>query len=449
MVLLLSALAAGCGGGGDSGRDPVLGTGGAGAGGAGAIPGAPAGAIAPGAACSAATGPTIPTVTASDPTNGNQFVTVSTRGVAGGGKLITATFSLAMNPATINATTFTLAPVGGAVVTPLVPVSYNASTNVATLTVPALTPNTSYTAVLAGGTIMAANGNALPCTYAWNFKTAPPPPVAGAAPVNLGRATPFAIAARAGVTNANAVPPDTNTAINGNVVLHPTATCNGVAVDAAGGFGNCNAAGGFLAPTLSGASQVISPLFPDAGVTSGAIMIDLRAAYDSITPANLPGGTPLGCATIGTGGGAGAGVGCAGNATLAPGVYTSSGPSIGVTGTLTLDGGGDTNSRFIFQAASTVTTAAAAIPRVAASQIVLTNGAKASNVFWQVGSSATIGTYSIFQGNVLADTTISMGTGATSSVRLLAGAVTGTGQFTFDANVVSVPGNVNAPASCQ
>jgi hypothetical protein len=96
-----------------------------------------------------------------------------------------------------------------------------------------------------------------------------------------------------------------------------------------------------------------------------------------------------------------------------------------------------------------VTTAAAAIPRVAASQIVLTNGAKASNVFWQVGSSATIGTYSIFQGNVLADTTISMGTGATSCGRLLAGAVTGTGQFTFDANVVSVPGNVNAPASCQ
>ena len=75
MALLLVAFVAGCGGGGS---DPILG-----AGGIGASAGAPPGAIIPGATCAAAAGPTIPTVTSSDPTNGNQFVTTSTNGVAG------------------------------------------------------------------------------------------------------------------------------------------------------------------------------------------------------------------------------------------------------------------------------------------------------------------------------------------------------------------------------
>jgi hypothetical protein len=79
---------------------------------------------------------------------------------------------------------------------------------------------------------------------------------------------------------------------------------------------------------------------------------------------------------------------------------------------------------------------------------VLINGAKASNVWWQVGSSATIGTYADFQGNILADSSIVLGTSATSCGRLLAGAVTASGAFTFDTNVVSVPGNPAAPAGC-
>ena len=111
MALLLVAFVAGCGGG----KDPILGGGGAGAPG---IPGAPIGAIIPGAVCTAATGPTIPTVTLSDPANGNQFVPTSTTGVANGGKLITATFSLAMDPLTINSTTFTLTPVDGVALIP-------------------------------------------------------------------------------------------------------------------------------------------------------------------------------------------------------------------------------------------------------------------------------------------------------------------------------------------
>ena len=218
-------------------------------------------------------------------------------------------------------------------------------------------------------------------------------------------------------------------------MLDPTTTCFAVPIDAVGGFGAC----GGRAPTLTG--QVISPLFPDAGVTSGNIKADLLAAYNSILPANLPGATVLGCGTIGTAGGGGAGVGCAGNATLPPGVYISATAStVGVTGILTLDGQGDSNARFIFQVPSALTTAAGA-PGAPGSEIRLINGAKASNVFWQVGSSAVIGTYALFQGNVLADTSITMGTSATSCGRLLAGAVTASGAFIFDTNVVSVPGN--------
>lgn len=102
MALLFGAALAGCGGG----PDPILGTGAS----AGLVFVPPVGAIAPGAACNAGAGATIPTVTASDPSSGNQFVTTSTNGVAGGGKTVNATFSIAMNPATIKATTFTLAP---------------------------------------------------------------------------------------------------------------------------------------------------------------------------------------------------------------------------------------------------------------------------------------------------------------------------------------------------
>ena len=225
-------------------------------------------------------------------------------------------------------------------------------------------------------------------------------------------------------------------------MLDPTATCNAVTVDAVGGFGLCNG----MAPTLTG--KVISPLF-NTGVTSTAIKADLNTAYINLMPAKLPGATVLGCGTIGTSGGAGALIGCAGNATLPPGVYISAtSSSIGVTGILTLDGQGDSNARFVFQAPSTLTTAAGAVG-TPGSQIVLINGAKASNVWWQVGSSATIGTYAIFNGNILADTSITLGTSSTSCGRLLAGAITASGAFTFDTNVVSVPGNANAPPGCQ
>jgi hypothetical protein len=105
-----------------------------------------------------------------------------------------------------------------------------------------------------------------------------------------------------------------------------------------------------------------------------------------------------------------------GGTTKTAGVYcTASG--IGVTGTLTLDGGGNPNSVFVFQAGSDLTTAG---------DIVLINGAQAANVYWQVGTSATIGTASQWKGNILAHVSITMVTNAKLVGRALArtGAVT-------------------------
>jgi hypothetical protein len=99
-----------------------------------------------------------------------------------------------------------------------------------------------------------------------------------------------------------------------------------------------------------------------------------------------------------------------GGTTKAAGTYcTASG--IGVTGTLTLDGGGDPNATFVFQAGSSLITAG---------NIVLINGAQAKNVFWQVGTSATLGTGSQWQGNILALTSITLVDNATLTGRALA-----------------------------
>jgi hypothetical protein len=107
-----------------------------------------------------------------------------------------------------------------------------------------------------------------------------------------------------------------------------------------------------------------------------------------------------------------------GGRTLLPGVYNSA-SSMGLTGALTLNAQGDPNSVFVFQMGSSLTSASG-------SQINLINGAQACNVYWQVGSSATLGTGSTFIGTILALTSITVTTGVTIDGRVLArnGAVT-------------------------
>lgn len=250
---------------------------------------------------------------------------------------------------------------------------------------------------------------------------------------NLGILATYGIASYGGITNVNS---GGTTQINGDVVLNPTYTCNGAAVGSTNDLSAC------ITPNIplnNAGDKVVTPIFPDT-TTAAAVTAALNTKWSSLSPASLPGATVLGCGTIGTGGGAGTGIGCAGNATLPAGVYISATSStIGVTGTLTLNG--SATDVWVFQAPSALTTAVG-------STILLTGGAKASNVWWYVGSSATIGTNAIFNGNILASASISMQNLATSCGRLLAGAA-GSGAFVLDTNTVSVPGHPNAPAGCQ
>src|ERR1700719_1755386 len=111
---------------------------------------------------------------------------------------------------------------------------------------------------------------------------------------------------------------------------------------------------------------------------------------------------------------------------LTPGVYHFD-TSAQLTGTLTLDTGGDPNAAFHFQIGTTLTTAVA-------SAITLLNG-NSVNIFWQVGTSATLDVDSVFYGNILADQSITINTGATVNGRALAI----NGAVTMDTN------NINAP----
>ncbi|MDO8264519.1 MAG: Ig-like domain-containing protein [Gallionella sp.] len=383
-----------------------------------------------------------PTVTLTSPANLAIDVIVS--------KQPFATFSEDMKSATMITTNFTMKETVSGNNVPGT-VAYDVMNKIATFSpLASLSPDTDYTVTvgngaqdLAGNALVVPAVGGLPKPNPWTFRTLALPVILPA--VDLGLAAPFGIAATAGVTNTPLVP---ITVINGDVALDPVAgaQCNFVAVDAAGGFGLC----GGSPPTING--TVISPLFPDAGITSGAIKADLLAAFLSITPpagppaagslggaTNLPAGTTLGEPT-------GAAL-VQGDNLFAPGVYQSL-TSIMITGDITLDAGGDPNADFIFQSNSTIGTAAGAASPGVHTRILLINGAKASNVWWQAGSSATLGTNTEFQGNILASASITMETGATSCGRLLAGAFTA-GAFVFDSNVVSVPGHASAPVSCQ
>jgi hypothetical protein len=194
---------------------------------------------------------------------------------------------------------------------------------------------------------------------------------AAQAPIGLGTAGGFAVLAGSGITNTGA------TTITGNVGTFPTPSETG--------FGSV---------TLAGANHVGDAVTQQAKT-------DLTTAYGTAAGAGPATAVPTEL----------------GGRTLTPGVY--GGPTLAVTGTLTLDTLGNPDAVFVFQASSTLITASN-------SAVTVLNGATACNVFWQVGSSATLGTGSHLIGSVLALTSITATTGATVDGRLLArnGAVT-------------------------
>jgi hypothetical protein len=298
------------------------------------------------------------------------------------GAIVTATFSKVMNPATINTGTFRLAA-GTTAVSGTV--ALGSTGMVATFTPSSpLALNTAYTATITTGA-KDTFGNGLAADFTWMFTTAAAP-CQGA--IALGRACGFGILAGSTVTNAPIIT-GTTTHVTGDVGVSP-----GTAIT------------GFPPGTATGA------FFTGVGSAAGTAQGDLTTAYNAA--AGAPGGAAL--------------TGDIGGQTKPPGVYKAT-TTLGITGNLTLDGQGDPNATWIFQVGSALTTAAGN------SQIILINGANSHNVFWQIGSSATLGTNTIFQGTIMAQASITLTTGATLNGRALAR----TGAVTLDSNAVNVP----------
>ncbi|HSM44767.1 MAG TPA: ice-binding family protein [Acidimicrobiia bacterium] len=198
--------------------------------------------------------------------------------------------------------------------------------------------------------------------------------------VGLGTADDFAVLAGSAITNTGP------TTITGDVGIHPD-----------------SAVTGFGSVTLNGDLHVADAVAEQAKV-------DLVTAYEDAENRTVT-------ETIATE---------LGGQTLTAGVYDSTAGTFGITGQLTLDAQNDPNAVFIFQMATTLGTAAA-------SSVNLINGADACNVFWQVGSSATLGATSSFVGNILALTSITIGNGATVEGRTLAR----NGAVTLDTNTIT------------
>jgi type VI secretion system secreted protein VgrG len=165
----------------------------------------------------------------------------------------------------------------------------------------------------------------------------------------------------------------------------------------------------------------VSPGLALVGIPAGTVVhagdpVAALAQADTTTAYNYLAGLPCGTVLTGLD---------LGGRTLAPGVYCFT-SSAGLTGTLVLDGQGQPNPLFVFQIGSTLVTANVA-------GVTMINGARPCGVFWQTGSSATVGIASNFAGNIIALASVTLGTGVSLNGRALAR----NGAVTMDTNSVS------------
>jgi hypothetical protein len=292
---------------------------------------------------------------------------------------VTATFSTAMNPATITATTFTLQS-GTTAVPAALSYSGTAATLVPTST---LAPNTAYTATISTGATDAA-GNALASAKTWSFTTVATG-TTGPGAVNLGTAGSFVILAKSGVSTTG------TTSVVGDIGLSPAAASfiTGFALSAP--------------PTDHTTSALVtgnvyaSDYDPPTPANLTTAVLDMQTAYTDAAGRTLPDFTELGAGNIQ-------------GLTLTPGLYKW-GTGVSIPSAVTLSGGA--NAVWIFQIGQGLTVGNGAI-------VTLSGGAQAQNVFWQVAGGATIGTTANFKGVILCQTAIAFNTGATILGRALA-----------------------------
>ncbi len=348
---------------------------------------------------------TAPAVSSTNPTSGAVGVCTN--------KTINATFSEPMDPLSITTATFTLAVTAGAPVTGVV--AYDAPTRISTFNPTAnLTAATSYTATIKGGVsgVKDLAGNALVIdkvttftTNASTCTTAPP----------LGAVAPFGgLGGSATLTNDGLA-----TVINGDVAVNAASTTITGLRDSGGNVYT-------VTPNNDGmVNGLIYTLTAPPGSVPGEVAMqasaDASIAFNSLSPANLPGGIDVSslvqCPSCG---GAGGGADELAGRTLPPGVYLSAtgtydiGGAGRTTDSLTLDAGGDANAVWVFQTAAGTGTlnvglTGPATPAVPI-KVLLINGAQAKNVFWYVPAGATIGTGSTMVGTLLANAAITIST---------------------------------------
>jgi len=366
---------------------------------------------------------TPPTITLTSPPNADINDPLNTA--------VSATFSKAMNPGTITALgTFTLAVSGAGAAAVAGNVTYDSVTHIATFTPAAnLMARTPYAATITNaakdlaGNALAAGIKPNPWTFTVGASAGPTGP-------NLGTASTFgAFGGGSGITNQGI-----KTVINGDIGTTGASTVVTGFHDS--GTGCIYTETGSNIGTVNGKIYTAAPP-PTVGCpTEGTattfgiasqVAIDALAAFNNLSPASRPGGSDPGAGQLG-------------GQVLAPGIYKAAGGSFILTGSdLTLDGKGDANAIWVFQAASTLTVGAPGAPR----NVILTNGAQAKNVFWYVGSSATIngaggGT---MVGTIIASAGVTFSTVGNATVTTLDGRALG-----LNASVTMVNTVINVPA---
>jgi hypothetical protein len=347
---------------------------------------------------------------------------------------VNATFDvpsgLRMDPATINAANFTVTGPAANVVAASV-VLDDATGRIATFTPrDALVPG-NYTARLRSGTSgvkdLAVPGNTLASDFTWGFKAVN---CTAIAPVSLGAATTFGVfGGSAGMTNQGI-----RTVINGDIGTTGVSTTTTGFHDAGPGctYTQTTLNAGTVNGLIYTAPPPPTPACPNEG-TAVTLATATQASADALVAYNqlvaLPGGPDPG-------------VGNLANLTLAPGVYTAAAGTFRIQGgNLTLDAGGNAKATWVFQMATSLTVGGpgAAFP----SSVILTNGAQAKNVFWQVGSAATINAGG---GGTMVGTIISQAGQAVSTAGALAVTTIDGRLLSLGPSVTLVNTVVNVPA---